>query len=151
MPNALLSVPHFKQTKDGMCLPACVRMVLAYLGQTVTETAIAKHLQTKSFGTPISNVKRLEQWQYQVKFGSLAFEQLQFELEAKRPVIVRFWTVMLDYWQTDTSHVAVVVGVDDHQVYLNDPAFKQYPIAVSYDGFLAAWAEFDETAAVIYR
>lgn len=131
MPDVLLPVPHFKQSTDGMCLPACVRMVLAYWGQVVTEAAIAKHLQTKRFGTPISNVKRLEQWRYQVKFGSLTFEQLRFELGAKRPIIVRVWTVMLNYWQTDTSHVAVVVGINDRQVYLNDPAFEQHPIAVA--------------------
>ena len=27
-----LNVPHYPQTDDGYCLPACVQMVLAYLG-----------------------------------------------------------------------------------------------------------------------
>ena len=30
MRNVLLPVPHFEQSRDGACLPACARMVLAY-------------------------------------------------------------------------------------------------------------------------
>ena len=58
---------------------------------------------------------------------------------------------MLDYWQVDVSHVLVVVGFDDQGVYVNDPAFEQPRQFVSWNGFLAAWAEYDETSAVIDR
>ena len=37
MPDDWLPVPHYKQSADGQCLPACVRMVLAYLGRDLTE------------------------------------------------------------------------------------------------------------------
>ena len=53
--------------------------------------------------------------------------------------------------QLDTSHVVVIVGLDDARVYVNDPAFDQAPMAVSQISFLAAWTEFDRTAASIYR
>jgi len=45
----------------------------------------------------------------------------------------------------------VNVGLDDSHVYANDPAFDQAPMVVSQVSFLAAWTEFDRTAASIYR
>lgn len=57
---------------------------------------------------------------------------------------------MLDHWQgEDSSHVAVVVGYDDEYVYLNDPAFADAPQRVLWDGFLAAWEEYDRMAAIV--
>ncbi len=150
MPNVLLSVPHFEQSRDGACLPACARMVLAYWGQILTEADLAALLGTRIYGTPISNIKRLQSHGYQVDFGSFTREQLQGHLLAERPVIARVWTTMLDYWSAETSsHVVVVVGFDESHVYVNDPAFFEAPQAATWDGFLAAWAEFDEIASII--
>lgn len=150
MPNALLPVPHFEQSRDGMCLPACVRMILQYWGYQASETEIARHVETKSFGTAITNVIRIRRLGYQVNFGSLTQVQLETYLISGKPVIARVWADMLDYWDAATSHVVVVVGFDDKYIYLNDPAFAEAPRRVLWDGFLAAWAEFDETAAAIY-
>ena len=58
---------------------------------------------------------------------------------------------MLDYWTVDTSHVVVIVGFDDTRVVVNDPAFDQAPMVVSQISFLAAWTEFDRTAASVFR
>jgi hypothetical protein len=52
-------------------------------------------------------------------------EELKAQRLAGRPVIVRLWTAMLDYWQLETSYVVVVVGFDATYVYLNDPAVVQ--------------------------
>ena len=41
-----LSVPHFKQETAYTCLPACIRMVLAYLGQNFSEKFLAAALGT---------------------------------------------------------------------------------------------------------
>ncbi len=150
MPNALLSVPHFEQSRDGFCLPACIQMVLAYWGRSITEAELAKQLQTTSLGTPIRHVERLRRYGYRVEFGSSTVQQMKEHLTAGRPVITRLWTEMLDYWDTVTSHVVVVTGFDEHYVYLNDPGWATFPMAVLWDGFLAAWAEFDETSAIIY-
>lgn len=150
MPSVFLQVPHFEQSKDGGCLPACARMVIAYWGREISENELVRLFESKSFGTPISNIKRLEQWGYKVGFGSLTENELKGHLLANRPIIVRVWTPMLDYWDVDTSHVIVVVGFDETQVFVHDPAFSESPKTVSWDGFLAAWFEFDQTAAVIY-
>lgn len=65
-------------------------------------------------------------------------------------MIARVWTEMLGYWDIVTSHVVVVTGFDERYVYLNDPGWATFPMPVLWDGFLAAWAEFDETSAIIY-
>jgi hypothetical protein len=45
----------------------------------------------------------------------------------------------------------VVVGYDKQQVLINDPGTAHAPIAVVWDEFLMAWAEFDEAAVIINR
>jgi predicted double-glycine peptidase len=42
-----------------------------------------------------------------------------------------------------TDHAVVVVGRDDADVYLNDPAFAQHPMRVPKLEFDLAWMEFD--------
>lgn len=96
MPSDLLSVPHFEQSRDGTCLPACVRMVLAYWGQSVTELSLARMLDTKAFGTPISNVTRLTRLGFVVEHHSLGLDQLQAYLSTGIPVITRVWTELFD-------------------------------------------------------
>ena len=56
----VLNVPYFPQTDDGYCLPACVQMVLGYLGFHSTQDQLACELDVRPFlGTPASNVTRL--------------------------------------------------------------------------------------------
>jgi hypothetical protein len=43
----------------------------------------------------------------------------------------------------------VVVGYDERSVFFNDPAYPNAPQRVVWNAFLAAWAEYDETAVVI--
>ncbi len=149
MPTVLLPVPHFEQSRDGACLPACTRMVLAFWDDERTEIALVTQLKSKPFGTPIFNASRLQEWRYQVEIRELDRADLEGSLRQGQPVIARIWTTMLDYWETDTSHVVVVVGFDEGIVYLNDPAFSSGPQTAVWDEFLAAWAEFDETAVLI--
>jgi len=149
MPGVLLPAPHFEQSRDGTCLPACARMVLAYWGRQATEVEIADLLGAQVFGTAISNVARLTRLGYAIQHSHFDLDRLHRELDDRIPVIVRLWTGFLDYWAVETSHVAVVVGIDDDCVYLNDPAFPDHPQRVAVNSFLAAWAEYDETAVVI--
>lgn len=151
MPDVLLSVPHFEQSRDGHCLPACMQMVLAFWGDEQTEARLVKQLGTKRYGTPISNAERLRARGYEVTVGSLSRAGLESSLAAGQPVIARVWTAMLAHWDVITSHVAVVVGYDKSGVFLNDPVFSSALQPVVWDAFLAAWAEYDETAVVIAK
>lgn len=151
MPNVLLLVPHFEQSRDGYCRPACVQMVLAYWGEEQAEAALVKQLGTKRYGTPIRNAERLRENGYVVDVGSLTRAALESNLANGQPVIARVWTAMLDYWEVTTSHVVVVVGCDETAVFLNDPAISSAPQPVVWDSFLAAWVEYDETAVTIAK
>jgi uncharacterized protein YvpB len=126
-------------------------MVLAFLGDEQTEAFLVNQLGTKRIGTPIRNVERLSDKDYNVTLGQMTGVELESYLNDGQPVIGRVWTVMLDYWDVATSHVVVVVGYDESRVFLNDPAFPSSPQPVAWDSFLAAWAEYDETAVIISR
>jgi ABC-type bacteriocin/lantibiotic exporter with double-glycine peptidase domain len=151
MPNVLLPVPHFEQSRDGSCLPVCVQMVLNHLGDARTEADFSKILGTKAYGTPIRNAKRLREDGYDVEVRQLTRTDLESYIESGLPVIVRVWTLMLGYWNVTTSHVVVVVGYDDNSVFINDPAISNAPQQVVWDAFLAAWAEYDETAVIVSK
>ncbi len=60
-------------------------------------------------------------------------------------------TIELDYWTEATRHAVVVVGIDERQVYLNDPFFEVAPQIVSRLEFELAWDEMDNSYAVITR
>ncbi len=149
MPTVLLPVPHFEQSDYGYCLPACARMVLAYQNRQMSEEELAEILGTQSFGTPISHINRLIALQYRVTYRSFSEAELKSNLLQGIPVIARVWTGFLTYWAEESFHVVVVIGFDDEQVYLNDPAFADAPQTTPWDSFLAAWAEYDEVGVVI--
>ncbi|MBP1464216.1 C39 family peptidase [Candidatus Chloroploca sp. M-50] len=152
MPNVLLPVPHYRQSRDGYCLPACVRMVLAYWGDLRDEATLARQLGTKRYGTPMTAVTRLAlRHRYEVQLTSLTDTLLQTYLDRSVPVLARVWTAMLPDCDVVSSHVLVVVGYDEGGVYVNDPAFDAYPLHVPWAAFLAAWAEFDETAVIVTK
>lgn len=52
MSNVLLPAPHFKQSRDGTCLPVCMQMVLAHLGDARTEADFSKLLGTNNADLP---------------------------------------------------------------------------------------------------
>lgn len=150
--NRLLApVPHFQQSAKGRCLEACACMLLARLGDPVVESDVSKLFQSTEVGTPSSRVLRLKQWGYRVTYRSATISELHNWLAGDNPPIVFLRTLFLDYWAEDVFHAAVVVGIEDQRIYLNDPAFDMAPQACSLDGFLAAWAEKDEGIALIER
>ncbi len=151
MPTVLLPVPHFEQSDDGTCLPACARMVLSYWGNEQSESRLSKVLQTRLAGTPISNARHIQKLGFQVLVKTLTREELETHLTEKKPVIARVWTAMFDYWTMATSHVVVVIGFDSENVYINDPSLSIGSLPISWNAFLAAWAEYDEIAVIITK
>ncbi len=145
----LPEVPHFPQTRDGTCLKACVCIVLAYLQSPVTEEKVSDLFEAEPEGTPASRVQRLKQWNFQVMYGTTSLTDLYHSLQQNIPPIVFVQTGFLDYWQSNVRHAVVVIGLDDKTVWIHDPAFDEAPQQCLLDGFLAAWTEMDETAAII--
>jgi ABC-type bacteriocin/lantibiotic exporter with double-glycine peptidase domain len=149
MPVSLPDVSHFQQTRDGTCLEACACIVLAYLGSPVTEETVLNLFDGDESGTPSSRIRRLERWGYHVIYRTATLADLQYWLAAGLLPILLVQTRFLDYWRGRTRHAVVVVGLNDQTIALHDPAFADAPQVCSLDGFLAAWVEMDEVAAVI--
>lgn len=126
-------------------------MVLAYLGHSIDEPTLAKLLDTQPFGTLVRNVQHISALGFSVSFGVSSWATLRAVVEQGIPVLVFVMTGHLTYWQLDVAHALVVVGMDEANVYLDDPWFDTAPQVSSIDNFLAAWAEFDHLAAVITR
>ena len=151
MPSDWLTVPHFRQSRDGRCLPACARMVLAYLGHDYAEEDLARLLRTRSFGTPADNIRLLSQLNCSVVFEQGTEADLRRHLTRGLPCIIFLKTEILPHWQIEDAHAVVLVGLADETVYINDPAFDGAPVSVPLQNFLLAWSEFDYEYAVIER
>ena len=149
MPKDRLPVPHYRQTADGQCLPACARMVLAYLGRELEEAQIARLLRSRSFGTPVPNIRYLESLGLSVIFGQMSVSRLQAHLQKDTPCILFIQAGELPYAESEGFHAVVVVGLRGQTVYINDPALDTGPSAVSLDDLRLAWSEFEYEGAVI--
>ena len=151
MPSDLLPVPHYKQSNEGACLPACARMVLSYLDLHVEEAHINRLLRSRSFGTPAYHIRFLESLGVSVTFGSMSLPRLRAYLQDGLPCIVFLDTGELSNWEFSAYHAVVVVGLAEDTAYLNDPACEEAPRAVPLDEFLLAWSEFDYECAIVSR
>lgn len=149
MPKDWLPVPHYKQSADGQCLPACVRMVLAHLGRDLAETQIARILRSYAFGTPAPNVRYLESLGLSVTFGPMSLSRLRAHLQNGFPCITFLQAGDLPYFESEGFHAVVVVGLSEQIVYINDPALDAGPQSVPLDHFMLAWSEFEYECAVI--
>jgi len=151
MPSVWQKAPHFQQSTEGRCLEACVCMLLAHLESPVLESKVSELFEATEIGTPASRVLRLKKWGYRVIYRSAALAELGGWLVEGISPIVFVHTQFLDYWTENSPHAVVLVGMDENDIYLNDPAFATAPQLCSLDGFIAAWTEMDEVAAVITR
>lgn len=143
MPTILLPIPHQRQVETADCLPTCAAMVLAYLRQDISYRRIQNLLKTKSFGTPGHHLRLLADLGLHVLYREGSMDELRFHLANGDPCIVLVRTTELGYWNSTTDHALVVVGCDDHTIFVNDPAFDSYPMAVPLVEFELAWMAFD--------
>jgi ABC-type bacteriocin/lantibiotic exporter with double-glycine peptidase domain len=115
-------------------------MVLAFFGRQHTEAELRTLLRTDPGGTPVRNLTEVTQLGFDVVFVTTDIAGLTAFLTAGLPPIALLSTASLPYWSQACDHVAVVVGVDDSWVYLNDPYFDSAPQQVSLSEFLLAWS-----------
>ncbi|MBI1918599.1 MAG: peptidase C39 family protein [Planctomycetes bacterium] len=149
MPSGWLNVPHYKQEFNYSCMAACVRMVLAHQGRSLSEAELRQLLNTQPSGTTPRNLTALGPLGLDVQLAVSNLSQLRDMLAAGLPPLVFVDTGPLEYWQTDCAHVAVLVGMDDTSVYLNDPFFDSAPQQSSLASFLQAWALNAHLAAIL--
>ncbi len=151
--NNPLNVPHYPQADDGYCLPACVQMVLAYLGLSSTQSKLTRKLDVHPpLGAPASNVTRLRSNTLDVKFTSGDLDDLRACLNQGNPPIVFVQAGEFPHWRGRVSqHAVVIVGADEQSIYILDPAAGADPIPIPTGDFLLAWSELDYIYALLAR
>lgn len=149
MPKILLPVSHRQQRAEADCLPACAQMVLDYWGISVSYTRLQKLLRTRQFGTPFRAIQRIEQLGVGVEIAHLPLAEITLHLQAGRPVMAGVHTAELGYWSEAVDHVLVVIGVDEAQVYVHDPALSHGEQAIPRTEFDLAQLDFDYLCAVV--
>jgi ABC-type bacteriocin/lantibiotic exporter with double-glycine peptidase domain len=126
-------------------------MVLAYLGIQRTYEWLSRTLETTAIGTPFFHVEKLSAaLGIQVELGNnttlATFEPF---LESGLPVLVAVDSDDAQYWPHYANHVVVIVGFNDDEVYVNNPAVGDAPQTIEMNTFLWAWSRRDYEYAVI--
>ena len=85
-----------------------------------------------------------------VRHSNWSLDDLRAELNNKRPIIVAVWTNMIVDQSSQARHFMVLTGMDDNNVYLNDPGHTNgkdvsYPISQ----FDQTWADQNRSAVSI--
>lgn len=150
MPLTSLNVPLYPQRKRADCLPVCVQMVLAFHGQAPDLAWLEQILESTAFGTAGFKVLNLQHHGYTVTYAPATDERvLRQALSANVPLIALLLTQHLPYWTQETAHAVVVVGLDEENIVLNDPAFPEQAQTIALNAFMLAWSDFDYLYALI--
>ncbi|MCI0394252.1 MAG: C39 family peptidase [Chloroflexi bacterium] len=123
-------------------------MVLAFWNHDTTEAELVQLLGTRPFGTPAPHIHRLAQLGFAVAYESGTLAHIRAYLNSGIPCLLFVQTGDLPYWQENTAHVVVAIGIDEQTIFVNDPAFENAPQTIPLDHFLLAWSEFDHRYAV---
>ena len=130
-----------------MCGPASLKMVLGYYGVDKTEAELAKLCGTDSnLGTNDIGIKKAaESLGFNVAIHNKStFDDIQKWLNQKVPVIVNWFTrgrVDYDVAEVPDGHLSVVVGLDNENVYLQDPEIGGLR-TINRDDFMKVWFDF---------
>ena len=150
----VLNVTHSRQETETGCLAACAHKVLGYLGIRRSQDDLARHkCSIPHVGTVGRNILNLQSPKVHVVYAQGTLELLRTWLAQDVPVIAFVQTAELPYWDgVEARHTVVVIGLDDENVYLLDPARDLDVITVSLGDFVLAWEEWMEgRCAVITR
>lgn len=145
-----MNVPHFEQELSYSCLPACVRMVLAFWGHETSAKNLRILFKTRPAGTsPVKLLLQLPSLGFNATIHTASQSLLRQYLEAGFPCITHVDTEFLPHWSEGVIHAVVITAVDNESVTLNDPSVTHGPLTVPLPNFLRAWASTDYLLVVI--
>lgn len=133
----MLPVPFYKQETDFSCGPAVLRMIFEYFGKNYSEQYLIASLAASAndgtrHGKLLDTVRR-HGFYALVSEGASLGDARQFVEDKKIPVIVNF----IDP-QDKEGHYAVVVGMNNSHIFLNDPE-RGEKYSMDVRNFEAAW------------
>lgn len=125
-------------------------MTLTFLETPISQKKLNQLFELTSLGVPLFRLTRLDRYGLQVNIHNFSdLEDLQQSVDNNIPPIIFVRTHQLSYWQEDTQHALLLVGYDDTNLFINDPAFPDAPKQINVDELMLAWDEFDSTYATI--
>ncbi len=146
----LLNVPNVDQPNNYSSGPTALQAVLVYYGTDVNINQLINMTNTtlKNGTIPdnIAQVARLNGFNAQVQ-DNMTLQDLQQNIANGTPVIIycQAWsnnaTNPNENWTTDTmdGHYMVVIGIDDQNVYFEDPAILGSRGYIPDQEFLNRW------------
>jgi len=150
----LLPLPDVRQATTYTCGASSLQAILVYFGKSDDrELHLADELNTSSdWGTEPREIKRVAE-----KFGLKAELREGMSLDDLRRCVDRGVPVMVAYqawraedkttaWSDDweDGHYSVVVGVDEDNVYLEDPSLIGEIGFIPHDEFMQRWHDIDK-------
>ena len=148
MKKITLDVKPFQETLHaGMCGPASLKIVLDYYGINKSEKELAELVGvTKSLGVDDASIARAaESLGFKVEIKNQSdFSDIEVWLKKGVPVIVDWFTRgRSDYPDSEVAdgHSSVVCGLDDENIYLQDPEIGGVR-EIAREDFMKAWFDF---------
>jgi hypothetical protein len=117
-------------------------MVLDYLHRPVPYVRLLSLLGISPIGAPRRNILRL------TRLGGLEVIYRTATLSLVAQYLLTGAPVM-SYWSSTTNHALVVVGMDNENVLVHDPACLRFPISIPHLEFDLAWLNSDNACAVV--
>lgn len=145
----LLSVSHRQQQHEADCLASCAAMVLDYLQIPFRYERLLDLLRVRTVGARFSNLHQLQSLGVSVLVEKGELELLRGYLDQGLPPIALVSTGQLSYWNESVSHAVVISGLENNEIYLNDPTFDDAPKKISVDEFMLAWIDADQFYALL--
>ena len=144
----MLDVKPFQETLGGgYCGPASLKIITDYYGITKTEEELAELCQKNpDLGTDDKSIKEAAEklgLKVEIKNKS-SFEDIQSWLEKGIPVIVNWFTRgRYDYPEDDVAdgHYSVAIGLDDENIYLQDPEVGRVR-KIDREDFFRVWFDY---------
>lgn len=144
----MLDIKPFQETLHvGYCGPASLKILLSYYKVDKTEGELAKLCNiSKNLGTDDKSLKETaESLGFKVKIKNNSdFNDIKEWLEKGVPVIVDWFTRgRADYSDSEVAdgHYSVVMGLDDKNIYLQDPEIGGTR-TIDKDDFMRVWFDF---------
>jgi ABC-type bacteriocin/lantibiotic exporter with double-glycine peptidase domain len=152
MSSKILQVKPFQETlHGGYCGPASLKMVMDYFGKKVSEEEVAEKCgHDPELGIDDLSIKSVaEEYGFKVEIqNNSTYGDIGRWLAKEVPVIVDWFTSgRRDYddSQVPDGHYSVVVGLDEENIYLQDPEIGGMR-TIERDDFYRVWFDFKGAA-----
>jgi uncharacterized protein len=144
----LLQVPDIRQSTDYSCGVSCFQAVMRYWGsEDLREDQYIKLLNiTREGADPDDLVRGAEKMGFRAEIReNLTLNDLKKSIENGVPVIVacQAWKYENQSWEDEESgHYMVVIGLDNKNVYLEDPSMLGSRGYIPHKEFIRRWHDY---------